>query len=157
MQTLHELLLRVKAGERHISFGICSAVNNLLPQLDKYAYSDCLDALFTQWPENSGVFRYPVPGPDGYNPRLAFLLSKDVWIGEYGAARLRLLDFLIAKTTPVTAFTLIQHLTADQYTQVMQMLDTLPAMAYSEAFEVEAPTVEAWLKDVLGITLEELQ
>ncbi len=59
--------------------------------------------LFTRWPEFSGNSNYPIrwPGdPAGRGQRQA---AEDAyyrfprWTGEYGAARLRLLDFIISE------------------------------------------------------------
>jgi hypothetical protein len=56
--------------------------------------------LMEQWPEFSGDRGYPVPHPSK-SPDVAFDLvsTEDMWSPEsaYGAARLRLLDWLIAK------------------------------------------------------------
>ena len=53
-----------------------------------------------EWPEFSGDRAYPVPHPDE-SPERAFNLAstEDMWSpgSAYGAARLRLLDWLIAQ------------------------------------------------------------
>ena len=82
-------------------FGICNAVVRGMSSLA--VRSGCLSLLLDlmeQWPEFSGDRAYPVPHPDK-DPKMAFDLAspKEMWSPEsaYGAARLRLLDWLIAK------------------------------------------------------------
>lgn len=59
-----------------------------------------LDPLFEAWPEYSGELFYPVPCPHGGSPRDAFNFSGDeMFTGEYGAARIRLLQFIIDTLT----------------------------------------------------------
>lgn len=56
---------------------------------------------FPLWDEYSGVMDYPVPCPDGGDPEVAYdnASQHDMWrlTHPYGAARQRLLSFLIAK------------------------------------------------------------
>lgn len=60
-------------------------------------YRDLLQELFSLWPERSGMPLYPVPAPNGRSPQLEFFdcVVDRLWVGEYGASRMRLLDWLI--------------------------------------------------------------
>jgi len=53
-----------------------------------------LDEEFKKWPEFSGNQLYPVPGLKGTGYADA-VRNGTMYTGEYGAARLRLLDFII--------------------------------------------------------------
>ena len=78
--------------------GICELVEDYVCSVygdDVFDFIDAvhdeLSALFKQWPEFSGQQYFPVPGGcDGY-----FELNK--WRGDYGAARERLLKWLIER------------------------------------------------------------
>ena len=80
--------------------GICAAVirSESSPKL-RSGFLTLLIDLMEEWPEFSGYRLYPVPHPDE-KPDRAFDLAPtgDMWSPEsaYGAARLRLLDWLIA-------------------------------------------------------------
>ena len=78
--------------------GICNAVI-LSPEFRSGCMKLLLD-LMEEWPEFSGNRAYPVPHPSE-NPDKAFYLvfAEDMWGpgSAYGAARLRLLDWLIAQ------------------------------------------------------------
>ena len=99
--TLHEALLRVrkmdKAGAR---YGICHYVNKFRDTKGREVMK-----LATEWPEFSGELLYPVPHPDFDCPEEAFSRVPDyeMWCPNhpYGAARLRLLDWLIEQTREV--------------------------------------------------------
>lgn len=60
-------------------------------------------------------------------------------------------------TKEVTIFNLVEQLPYTQYLQVMELLDSLSSMEYSDAFLVKAENVDEWLNAVLGITTDELQ
>ena len=70
-----------------------------------------LRCLFEEWPEFSGEPDFPVPHPDGPDAddgwssaaEAAYMGTEDLWLGEYGAARWRLLDWLIERTAPRAA------------------------------------------------------
>jgi len=86
----HEML----HGNIYEDMGICGNIRNIA-----YAarYNTVgLDALFWEafsaWPEFSGDVNYPVPHIDGANA--AYWHNWDLWSGEYGAARMRLLNFV---------------------------------------------------------------
>jgi len=71
--------------------GICNSTHIPYTRLMK---------IFQQWPEYSGREAFPVPAPDGSDPGDYYITSDNtvMWNPDhpYGAARLRLLDFLIA-------------------------------------------------------------
>ncbi len=72
--------------------------------LDDYInLRNILEDLFPHWPEYSGMKHYPVPAPAGRSPQLEFFdcVVDRLWVGEYGAARLRLLDWLISELQSV--------------------------------------------------------
>ncbi len=64
-------------------------------------------ALLLKWPENvEQSSAFPVPAPKGYIPKCAYTFdfpridafdNLPKYTGEYGAARLRLLDFIIVE------------------------------------------------------------
>lgn len=51
---------------------------------------------FKSWEKFSGNAHYPVPSTVGADPFLAFHLTDNKWIGEYGNLRRELLDHMIA-------------------------------------------------------------
>lgn len=58
-----------------------------------------LRSMFEAWPEFTGMSGYPVPHPH-FNPTDAFCEAEDyMFAGEYGAARIRLLQFIIDTLT----------------------------------------------------------
>lgn len=59
------------------------------------AVRDRRDDLFCRWPLRSGDLDYPVPGPEGQAPAVAFHAIKDVWSGPYGALRWALAEFML--------------------------------------------------------------
>lgn len=92
MKTLLEALLAIRDGERDPAHGICHAVEQhagLRVANENYA-------LMLGWPEHSGDEAYPVPAPiPGRSNSGAYWACGNKWVGEYGAARLRLLDWCI--------------------------------------------------------------
>ena len=94
---LHQALLKVKAG--HYSTGICFNVGEVfLAESDDefFMLQRKVCELAQGWPEYSGNWHYPVPC-EGKTAEAAYL-GLPLWEGEYGAARLRLLDYLIEVT-----------------------------------------------------------
>lgn len=94
---LHAALVALKTGvitgypvvNRRV--GICDNTHG-------FAYYH-LYAYFCAWPDFSGYFTFPVSDPTGrYRADEAYFAHADMWAGDYGAARLRLLDFLIEAT-----------------------------------------------------------
>ena len=112
---LHALEKLQEEGPDDVSGGIC---HNVLYADDRYLYrmithySNCpfnyhtvmevLYEIFAKWPHYTGMAKFPVPHPK-YPPGEAFVLEKNVWIGEYGEARRRLLDFIISTLQEATA------------------------------------------------------
>lgn len=89
--------------------GICSNVDDLWDEKTGYDCRDLyvmkMDELFTSWPEYSGCESFPVPAPPGeLDVYQAYYSIGNKWVGEYGAARVRLLDYMIeqleAEATP---------------------------------------------------------
>ena len=100
---LHEELVALKAGIaknlHRKDYGICTN----LPVYARRTSQERLRTLFVQWSEFSGDHNYPVRAPSGEHPQDYYWDSKDsegIWKGDYGAARIRLLDFLIERTAP---------------------------------------------------------
>lgn len=83
--------------------GLCDILYNLMPGIaplyaDGSRHWEAKRAVFMQWPEFSGNPDYPVSHPDyPGDPYRGFESTggKGFWTGEYGAARLRLLQFVI--------------------------------------------------------------
>ena len=63
--------------------GICGNLT-IVSQVQSYGF---VEKYSIGWPEHSGDIEYPVPNTGDY--------QFDKWAGEYGASRLRLLDYLI--------------------------------------------------------------
>lgn len=94
---LHQALLKVK--ESHDSTGICHNVSDVFlaeSDGDFFIRQRSVCELAKGWPEHSGDWHYPVPC-EGKTAEAAYL-TLPLWEGEYGAARLRLLDYLIEVT-----------------------------------------------------------
>ena len=113
---LHHLLLQIQDSTKYDS--ICFMLQDLHHQQHhqrrqfntSYNLADLPDyvkELAAEWPEYSGFPSYPVrPAPyittyaDESGGFWEARRSKTLWMGEYGAARQRLLDFLIERTAP---------------------------------------------------------
>lgn len=98
---VHEYLSTGETERFDPDLGICSAVVRGEPSPEiRSGRLELLMDLMEQWPEFSGARMYPVPHPSE-SPDMAFDLvsTEDMWSpgSAYGAARLRLLDWLIAK------------------------------------------------------------
>ncbi len=101
---LHNALLQVKSDvltrkpDFPYEFGICFAVSMNDPSV-KLELTLFLRHVLPKWSEWSGEFSYPVPSTNVYMSALeAFQQYDDLWVGEYGEARMRLLDFLIEES-----------------------------------------------------------
>ena len=108
---LHRALLNVRRlAETSLQIhGICGVLDDYLCVTVKGstrdyvrgAAQDDLEEMFPRWPEFSGLRGYPVPAPksSGLTPHEVLGHAIDLWDpeGEYGAARRRLLDWLIAE------------------------------------------------------------
>lgn len=99
---VHEYLsTRKETGRFDPELGICSAValGASSPEI-RSGRLELLTGLMEEWPEFSGYRAYPVPHPSE-SPDKAFYLAsaEEMWSpgSAYGAARLRLLDWLIAQ------------------------------------------------------------
>ena len=96
---LHEALVRLKAeGPDVLRFGICYAVDVALGEGARFRVIE----LCAEWPESTGSSQHPVPYGlhDGWTNISAFGREEIMWNPDhpYGAARLRLLDWLIERT-----------------------------------------------------------
>lgn len=85
---LDQLKKLKKDGPLHVGDGICTNIR---------CSSKSLESLFQKWPEFSGCVTFPVPHPahPEITPHDAYMETTNLWVGEYGEARMRLLDFCI--------------------------------------------------------------
>ena len=113
---LHHLLLQLQASNKYDS--ICFMLQDLhnRQSITDYSSNTCynfsglpnyVEELAAEWPEYSGYASYPLrPAPHittYLGAREGFWIArrnKTLWVGEYGAARQSLLDFLIERTKP---------------------------------------------------------
>ena len=108
--TLHHLLLELQDSTKYDS--ICFMLQDLHHQQFNISYSwpdlsGYVEELAAEWPAYSGFPSYPIrPAPyisafvDVREGFWAARQAKTLWVGEYGAARQNLLDFLIERTAP---------------------------------------------------------
>ncbi|MNJ09295.1 hypothetical protein D3C77_34370 [compost metagenome] len=102
LKTVLAVLWAVKRGDRTMpNEGLCSNVTAALPEQVDDWWDRKVGRLHAEWPECSkddfgGVdWVYPVPGR-----RDAYRWNKQcgtMWTGEYGSARIRLLNYLIRR------------------------------------------------------------
>ena len=107
---LHQLLLQMRDSVKYDS--ICFMLQDLHHQQFNTRYNSSglpehVEELVAEWPEYSCFPSFPIrPTPyisayadvcDGF---WAARRTKTLWVGEYGAARQSLLDFLIERTAP---------------------------------------------------------
>lgn len=99
---LHKILLNVRNqyDQNRLKYGICDEVKLRLQGIELISQSiPYLRMLFKDWPEYSCDNAYPVPS---YSIELdaqeAYYNLPSWYKGEYAAARLRLLDYLIEQT-----------------------------------------------------------
>lgn len=88
-------LLEVKKAALSVGDSVCclnkeTGICHNLKQVIGYISYDIVPVYAHGWPEHSGCRDYPVPNPSAD-------CFANVWRGEYGAARLRLLDYLIKR------------------------------------------------------------
>ena len=107
---LHRLLLQVQNLPKYDS--ICFMLQDLHNQQSNTSYNssglpDYVEELAAEWPAYSGFISYPIrPAPyiwafvDVREDFWTARREKTLWVGEYGAARQNLLDFLIERTAP---------------------------------------------------------
>lgn len=82
----------VQASVRLPHCGICSN----LPDEVYFEFRAHAEQAYQTWPEYSGEAAFPVQHPDFAYPWEGYLENRgSMWSGEYGAARLRLLQHLI--------------------------------------------------------------
>lgn len=95
-QALLDALLEVQDNPDTVS-GICmqAPVVRVRRAYDYYEMVQYLRGLCAQWPEYSGTDSCPVPHPHIAKPGDAYDHTYDLWEGEYGENRKRLLQFLI--------------------------------------------------------------
>ena len=109
-ETLHHLLLQLQDSTKYDS--ICFMLQDLHNRQSITCYrwsglADYVDELVAEWPAYSGFPSYPIrPAPyisayvDVRDDFWEARRTKTLWVGEYGAARQSLLDFLIERTKP---------------------------------------------------------
>lgn len=94
-------LWALKRGEIDTHYGICASIADALGlsrgSRVTFIRHDLMPR-FVDWPEFSGDPEYPVPHPQhpgnvGYAQSAYLILP--LWCGEYGSARIRLLNFMI--------------------------------------------------------------
>ena len=107
---LHHLLLQLQNLDKYDS--ICFMLQDLHNQQFNTRYNpsgleNYVEELAAEWPEYSGFPSYPIrPAPyittcgDVREGFWAARRTGALWLGEYGAARQSLLDFLIERTKP---------------------------------------------------------
>ena len=107
---LHHLLLQLQDSTKYDS--ICFMLHNLHSKQSNTDYNwsgleNYVEELVAEWPAYSGFPSYPIrPAPhittyeDESGGFWEARRSKTLWVGEYGAARQNLLDFLIERTAP---------------------------------------------------------
>jgi hypothetical protein len=116
MQKLKDLLAKaldireaIQSSPANYSVGLCRL---LLSYDTEQEVATAVNKIFERWPESDGRIGYPVPAPKdyvqpsneiyGYDPRISAYYNLPKYTGEYGAARLRLLDFIIAELEKLT-------------------------------------------------------
>lgn len=99
LDTLLAIREQATKGNTQIrKYGICYTIHLVSrsrviePEVEQFK------ELYTKWPEYTGKRNYPVPSCDPLgrlSPVSAFTLAYDMYEGEYGAARMRLLNWCI--------------------------------------------------------------
>ena len=89
----HELSELAANRIRNTALGICWHVCDTLFGRAQTAAAMWLRDTATKWPEFSGNIAYPVPSTTDA-PDTAYWVD-NIWIGEYGATRQRLVAFLL--------------------------------------------------------------
>ena len=108
--TLHQLLLQLQDSTKYDS--ICFMLQDLHSQQFNTSYGssglpEYVEELIAEWPAYSCFPSFPIrPAPyisayaDVCDSFWIARRNKTLWVGEYGAARQNLLDFLIERTKP---------------------------------------------------------
>ena len=104
-QRLHSALTAVRSLPRaalRFTPDVEDAVAARLPATGQLHMRAVLRVLIRRWPEFSGDIVYPVPVPELGTPPWDVTLTSRLWDGrtKHGAARWRLLDYLIEQTEP---------------------------------------------------------
>ncbi len=94
VEILKALNLIKENGPADIDLGICHAVKNYMFYSREEVVQALLEDAFSKWPGFSGRKDYPVTHPS-MNPIAAYATEENLWVGEYGARRIDLLNFLI--------------------------------------------------------------
>ena len=87
----------VEKNEHDESAGICGNVEYQIK--DFFDATEYLKTAFEQWSEYSGDCYFPVPSFSALSPDDEYIDKWDLWVGEYGESRKRLLDFLLGYYT----------------------------------------------------------
>jgi hypothetical protein len=96
LAVLIKLKEQVEQGTQYSKeLGICYNVEYLLEDDKHPDIVEYLKPAFKQWPEYSGNGWYPVPAFSLRRADDEYLSTYNLWVGEYGECRKRLLDFLI--------------------------------------------------------------
>ena len=107
---LHHILLQMQGSTKYDS--ICFMLQDLHSKQSNTRYDwsglpDYVEELAAEWPAYSGYASFPIrPAPyitahsDVREGFWAAWRTGALWLGEYGAARQSLLDFLIERTAP---------------------------------------------------------
>ena len=103
LSLLLDALKLIQQGDRLANHGICANVLHHFRNKDVgYAGTVLIDwfpAQLPKWPEYSGDHHFPVKEPGDYRRGDYYFylvcVNESQWEGEYGEARLRLLEFLI--------------------------------------------------------------
>lgn len=101
--TLLEVLWHLKRGGeyRNPGYGTCWHLAELCASTEQRLQAR---QWMQEWPEFSGCAMYPVPSPLSDFPEVAYdeALSDDtMWVGAYGGARIRLVNYLITRAQEV--------------------------------------------------------
>lgn len=103
--------LKIQVDSHNIPYylldsGICFCTENMLyehkvHELARISLSNLVNITFKpyfeKWPKFSGNEDYPIPDPFLGCPRRVYWNMENMWVGEYGALRIELLDFLISE------------------------------------------------------------
>lgn len=97
-QIMLTALLSMKTVGVDKRFGICTNLEHRtmnIEGVDDLEILTIMRRLFIKWPEYSGDEYFPVSHDDWEEPGDAYIRGKQLWMGEYGEARQRLLNFMI--------------------------------------------------------------
>lgn len=101
LNVLKDLRVRVEIDPRASDLrSICAHISDVKRPdgVDYFAVDKIVHDLFQAWPEFSGHRSFPVPHPTGGRVMSIYYLAAShdmMWVGEYGASRKRLLNYMI--------------------------------------------------------------